>query len=77
MTSLKQYKEKRNFDKTNEPKPKKTAKDQKRFVIQYHKARKTHYDFRLEYNGVLVSFAVPKGLSQNPEEKNQTAHSNV
>lgn len=72
--SLKQYNNKRDFSKTTEPKPKMSKQNKNRFVIQYHKARKTHYDFRLEYNNVLVSFAVPKGLSQNPNDKRLAVH---
>lgn len=68
--SLEKYKEKRNFSKTGEPKgsqaPKKGAKQ---FVIQYHQARSKHYDFRLEHNGVLLSWAVPKGLSNKTTDK--------
>lgn len=72
--SLKEYKQKRNFDSTKEPKPKKVSSKNKRFVIQYHKARANHYDFRLEHNGVLVSFAVPKGLPKSPKEKRLAVH---
>ena len=50
-------------------KAKKSSKNQKIFVIQYHVARAKHYDLRLEHNGVLLSWAVPKGLSQNPKDK--------
>jgi len=67
--SLKEYNDKRNFSSTNEPKGKKKKSSANRFVIQYHRARKDHYDFRLEYKGVLLSWAVPKGLSQNPKDK--------
>ncbi len=64
---LKEYNNKRNFSSTSEPKGK--IKKSKRFVIQYHEARANHYDFRLEHKGVLISFAVPKGLSLNPKVK--------
>lgn len=68
--ALNAYNQKRNFSKTSEPKGAKTrAKGQKRFVIQYHEARAKHYDFRLEYNGVLLSWAVPKGLPQKQNVK--------
>lgn len=67
--ALKKYNEKRNFDNTNEPKGKTKKTSSKRFVVQYHEARAKHYDFRLEYNGVLLSWAVPKGLSNNPKDK--------
>lgn len=69
--SLEKYNEKRNFTKTKEPKGKqKTTKNKKlKFVIQHHLARAEHYDLRLEYNGVLLSWAVPKGLSTNTKDK--------
>lgn len=67
--SLKEYNEKRDFNSTSEPKGSKKKSSAKKFVIQYHQARAKHYDFRLEYNGVLLSWAVPKGLSQNPKDK--------
>lgn len=67
---LKAYKEKRDFEQTPEPKDKisKTNKDL-RFVIQRHQARRLHYDLRLEMEGVLKSWAVPKGPSMNPKDK--------
>lgn len=68
---LELYNKKRDFTKTKEPKGiKKKANNKKlKFVIQHHLARKDHYDFRLEYNGVFVSFAVPKGPSFKTTDK--------
>ncbi len=68
--ALKDYNDKRKFDKTNEPKGKTKKSDDKLiFVIQRHAASRLHYDFRLEMEGVLKSWAVPKGPSLNPEDK--------
>ena len=73
--ALKEYNEKRNFKKTNEPIGKKIKGNKKlRFCIQHHIARKDHYDFRLEYNGVMLSWAVPKGPSYNPKDKRLAVH---
>lgn len=76
MANLKAYNKKRDFNKTKEPigkvKLKKTKK--LKFVVQHHLARKDHYDFRLEYQGVYVSFAVPKGPSFNPSDKRLAVH---
>lgn len=71
MTKLKLYNTKRNFKKTSEPpgKIKNTKNKKLKYVIQHHDARKDHYDLRLEWNGVFISFAIPKGPSFNPKEK--------
>ena len=73
--SLAKYREKRDFSKSPEPtgaktKPKRAkAKKSLMFCVQKHLASHLHYDFRLEHNGVLLSWAVPKGPSLNPSDK--------
>lgn len=73
--SLKEYNQKRDFKKSSEPKgSKKNNSDQLRFVVQKHNARNLHYDFRLELDGVLKSWAVPKGPSLDPKIKRLAMH---
>jgi bifunctional non-homologous end joining protein LigD len=75
--SIKAYEAKRDFTKTKEPAPAKTKKRGKKvpmFVIQKHAARRLHYDFRLEMDGVLRSWAVPNGLPTELNDKRLAVH---
>src|SRR6187401_2845845 len=76
--SLERYHQKRDFGKTPEPrgakKPKKKPSKGFSYVIQKHAASRLHYDFRLELDGVLLSWAVPKGPSCDPAHKRLAMH---
>ena len=63
------YRAKRDFSKTPEPPPERKRKTGNSFVIQKHAATRTHFDFRLEHDGVLKSWAVTKGPSLDPSQK--------
>lgn len=77
VESLKKYRRKRNFDVTTEPsgaeRKHTSAKKALAYVIQKHQATQLHYDFRLEWNGVLLSWAIPKGPSLDPSVKRLAA----
>ncbi len=76
LDSLLRYRQKRDFGKTPEPAAgAETASERDlTFVVQQHRATRMHWDFRLEVDGVLASWAVPKGPSLNPKDKRMAAH---
>ena len=72
---LARYQAKRDFKITSEPAPVRARPGKQRsFVIQKHDATRLHYDFRLELDGVLLSWAIPKGPSLDPKERRLAVH---
>jgi bifunctional non-homologous end joining protein LigD len=79
MGTLRSYRDKRDFEETPEPAGE-TGEDRggqeslPRFVVQEHHARRLHWDFRLERDGVLVSWALPRGVPEDPKRNNLAVH---
>ncbi|ADU06945.1 ATP-dependent DNA ligase [Micromonospora sp. L5] len=77
---LEEYRRKRDAARTPEPVPerdsgrKRSARRAPRFVIQQHHARSLHWDLRLEHDGVLASWAVPRGLPRDPGRNHLAVH---
>ena len=77
MARLKEYERKRDPAKTPEPRAKRASGKRDGapiFVVQRHDARRLHYDFRLERDGALASWAVPKGVPLEPGEQHLAVH---
>ena len=68
------YRRKRRFDRTPEPAPGRKAAAGARFVVQKHDARRLHYDFRLELDGTMKSWAVTRGPSLDPADRRLAVH---
>jgi bifunctional non-homologous end joining protein LigD len=74
MKKLSEYRRKREFQRTPEPKGELGKNERNIFVVQRHAARRLHFDFRMEIDGVLKSWAVPKGPPTSPGEKRLAVH---
>ena len=75
MRAIKEYRKKRNFRATKEPKGRRSAAEKAPiFVVQRHAARRLHFDFRLQVGGALASWAVPKGPPEDLGEKRLAIH---
>jgi bifunctional non-homologous end joining protein LigD len=72
--NLDEYRAKRNFTATSEPAGAVADADDHRFVIQQHSATRLHWDLRLEYDGVLVSWALPRGVPRDPRNNHLAVH---
>jgi bifunctional non-homologous end joining protein LigD len=72
--ALEKYHAKRDFTRTAEPTTGRKSADKRIFVVQEHHARSHHFDFRLEMDGTLASWAVPKGIPEDPAEKRLAVH---
>ncbi len=72
--ALDAYRGKRDFTVTPEPRPRRSTREGRSFVVQEHDARSHHFDFRLEMDGVLVSWAVPRGIPEDPAAKRLAVH---
>src|SRR6187549_3590087 len=75
---LREYEDKRDFQKTREPsgkaRRKKKASAAPRFVVQEHSARRLHWDLRLEHDGVAASWAIPNGIPEDPKDNRLAVH---
>src|SRR5882757_1916025 len=71
---LREYRRKRDFTRTSEPRGGHASRGKRSYLIQKHAASRLHYDFRLELDGVLLSWAVPKGPSLDPADKRLAVH---
>jgi bifunctional non-homologous end joining protein LigD len=71
---LETYRGKRDFDKTSEPRGGERVEGEGRFVVQEHRARRLHWDLRMEHDGVAVSWALPRGIPAHPDENRLAVH---